>query len=1021
MTLDTRKLLSLLIIPIYLILITIVLILNIWTPFNSPFLLLVFNSLFLGLIPLYIAYIAYHSFRASGSTAVLLQGTGMLMIGFGAIAAGIVGLFPDSMNFNVALHNTSFCIGAFLQLAGILIAFSGPAQERKPGRISLVLLVYGGCGALLLSFAVAVVLGVVPPFFVVGSGYTVIRQLIITNAIEFFALAAGLLAWLYLRKREDFFFWYSVGLALIAIGLVGATFNPVLGSPLSWVSRSAQYLGAWYVLLAFIVLNRSAQQTGIPLGDMLARFFGEYEASYKTLVETANDAIVVFDSTDRVIVWNSAAAQMFGYSPSEAMGSSFIRMAIPDQFSNGISNNKGIPPQKTGPKAGKTLEIIARRKDGSTFPAELTLSRHTVAGTTVSTCILRDLTERKREAQALRESEQRFRKIFENCPIGMVLVSPDFRFLSVNPAWIAMTGYTENELLGMSFKDITHPDHIAGDIQHIQELAAGKVPVYSTEKRYIRKDGSILWGFLKVTTIHDDQGILRHFAAQIEDITERRNDRENLTWAKEYAETLIRTANVMIIGLDNNGRITTFNQTAELITGYTAAELAGRNWFEVIVPKDRYPRVWEEFTKLLEGGLPEHFENPILTKSGEERYIVWRNSEIYNKGEITGTISFGIDITGRKLAEDAQRDLSVYNRGLIEAGLDPLVTISYDGKIQDVNTSTELVTGVGRSELIGTDFHEYFTDPEKARVGYRRVFSMGKVVNYPLEIRHRDGHTIPVLYNATVYHDENGNVKGVFAAARDITERIRSERLREHLIHELSQKNAELDRFVYTVSHDLKSPLITIRGFLGYLETDLQKNDMGTAYADIKRISTAVGTMQLLISTLLDLSRSGKAVNLPVDIPLSGLVQEAAGLLEGTMKNRGIVLDIDANLPVVSGDRQRLLQVMTNLLDNAVKFMGDQERPRVEVGSYTIGDEVRLFVRDNGMGIRVEDQPKIFGLFERLTLDVPGTGIGLATVKRIIEAHGGTIWVESEGAGKGTTFWFTLAGQHKERDYSGRN
>jgi PAS domain S-box-containing protein len=626
---------------------------------------------------------------------------------------------------------------------------------------------------------------------------------------------------------------------------------------------------------------------------------------------------------------------------------------------------------------------------------------------------LENFTERKQAEEALKESEDRFRKIFENSPLGMVLVTPDFRFLSVNPAWTAMTGYTEEELLKMSFKDITHPDHITGDLQHMHELVAGTVPVYNTQKRYIRKDGSILWGLLRVTTVRDNKGLLRYFAAQVEDITERLGDQEKLTCAKEYAETLISNANAMIIGLDTNGMITTFNPAAELTTGYTAAELAGRNWFEVIVPKDRYPQVWEEFTKLKAGGLQEHFENPILTKYGVERYIVWRNREIRSKGEITGTISFGIDITERKQAEDAQRDLSTYNRGLIEASIDPMVTISHDGKVQDVNSATEMVTGLSRHELIGTDFSLYFTEPEKAREGYRQVFSEGKVIDYPLEIRHPDGHSTPVLYNATVYRDSKGNIRGAFAVARDVTERKHSEREREHLVHELESKNTELDRFNYTVSHDLKSPLITIRGFLGYLEKDFQTNDTEHTRADIMRIAEAVGKMERLISTLLELSRSGKSVDTPDQIPFTGLALEAAGLLDVSLKTRGISLTIDENLPVVSGDRERLLQVMTNLIENAVKFMGDQKEPVVQVGVRIETAGQAFFVRDNGLGIRKEDQPKIFGLFERLNPNIPGTGIGLATVKRIIEAHGGKIWVESEGAGKGTTFWFTLPGMTK--------
>ncbi len=356
----------------------------------------------------------------------------------------------------------------------------------------------------------------------------------------------------------------------------------------------------------------------------------------------------------------------------------------------------------------------------------------------------------------------------------------------------------------------------------------------------------------------------------------------------------------------------------------------------------------------------------------------------------------------------ALQQANAYNRSLIEVSLDPLVTISHDGKIQDVNSATELATGVTRNELIGTDFSAYFTEPQKARQGYLNVFSEGHVIDYPLEIRHRDGHTVPVLYNATVYRDPDGNVQGVFAAARDITERRNAEEQREILINELAQKNAELDRFNYTVSHDLKSPLFSIRGFLGLLEMDMKSGNTKRVLTDITRINESAEKLEHLITTLLALSRSGRTVNEPVRILWTDLAREAAGLLAGHLTEHHVMLVIPDNLPVVAGDRQRLLQVMTNLLDNAVKFMGGQTEPRIEVGVRDDAGTPVFFVQDNGMGIINENLPNVFGLFERFNKDIPGTGIGLATVKRIIEAHGGRIWVESEGPGKGTTFLFTL-------------
>jgi signal transduction histidine kinase len=232
--------------------------------------------------------------------------------------------------------------------------------------------------------------------------------------------------------------------------------------------------------------------------------------------------------------------------------------------------------------------------------------------------------------------------------------------------------------------------------------------------------------------------------------------------------------------------------------------------------------------------------------------------------------------------------------------------------------------------------------------------------------------------------------------------------LRQSLISELEAKNAELERFTYTVSHDLKSPLFTIRGFLGYLERDALSGNRERLHADIERIISATDKMQELLNDLLELSRIGRVVNERQEIPFEEVVRDALTLVQGRLAERGVNVHIDANLPVVFGDRPRLVEVLQNLLDNAAKFMGSQSQPRIEIGQR--GEEngfAVFFVRDNGIGIAAEHHERIFGLFNKLDVQSEGTGIGLALVKRIIEVHGGRIWVESE-AGKGATFLFTL-------------
>ncbi len=233
---------------------------------------------------------------------------------------------------------------------------------------------------------------------------------------------------------------------------------------------------------------------------------------------------------------------------------------------------------------------------------------------------------------------------------------------------------------------------------------------------------------------------------------------------------------------------------------------------------------------------------------------------------------------------------------------------------------------------------------------------------------------------------------------------------RRKLIAELELKNDELERFTYTVSHDLKSPLFTIRGFLGYLEQDAVSGNHERLKSDVQRITDATDKMQRLLNELLELSRIGRLKNEFTYFPFADLAREAAELVHGRIMARGVSVQIDPNLPTVYGDRPRLTEVLQNLLDNAAKFMGDQPAPNVEIGQ--AGEDPErgmpiLYVRDNGMGISAAHHERVFGLFNQLDPKTEGTGIGLALVKRIIESHGGRVWVESEPK-VGTTFFFTL-------------
>jgi PAS domain S-box-containing protein len=562
------------------------------------------------------------------------------------------------------------------------------------------------------------------------------------------------------------------------------------------------------------------------------------------------------------------------------------------------------------------------------------------------------------------------------------------------------------------------------------------------ELTYIRKDRSRFPAVVSVTALRDAQDAIIGYLLIGTDNTARKQAEEALLKAGALQRAIFNSANFSSIATDAKGIIQIFNVGAERMLGYTAAEVVNtmtaadlHDPEEVIA---RAAALSVEFgTPIAPGfealvfkaarGIEDIYELTKIRKDGSGFPAVVSVTALRDApGAIIGYLLIGTDNTARHEVEQERkrldqrlRDQQFYTRSLIESNIDALMATDPRGIITDVNKQAEALTGCTRDELIGAPFKDCFTDPGRAEAGINRVLNEGKVTNYELTARARDGKETVVSYNATTFYDRGRRLQGVFAAARDMTElkrfedtlqqnEVRRERDAEHA-NALGVVNRELEAFSYSVSHDLRAPLRHINGYVEMLRgaTEGQLSDNARHY--LQTITDASVEMGELIDDLLAFSRLGRAEIRGVSVELGELVRDVIRGLEMTTNRRPIVWEI-APLPRVVGDAPLLKQAFINLIDNAVKYSRTRDPARIEIGC--AGGEagyVVLFVRDNGVGFDMQYVDKLFGVFQRLHRpeEFEGTGIGLATVRRIVGRHGGRVWADG-ALDQGATFSLTL-------------
>ncbi len=505
---------------------------------------------------------------------------------------------------------------------------------------------------------------------------------------------------------------------------------------------------------------------------------------------------------------------------------------------------------------------------------------------------------------------------------------------------------------------------------------------------------------------------------------------------------ILKSENFSSIATDAKGVIQLFNVGAERMLGYSASEVINRiTPADISDPEEVIARALalssELGTKITPGfealvfkasrGIEDIYELTYIRKDGSRFPAVVSVTALRDdQGGIIGYLLIGTDNTSRMQVEEERskldqslRDQQFYTRSLIESNIDALMTTDPSGVITDVNNQMETLTGLSRDELIGEFFKNYFTDPARAEEGIRRVLSEGKVTDYELTARSKDGTETVVSYNATTFHNRDGVLQGVFAAARDVTERKRWDKVLQEKTLELETAKAIAEKanlaksdFLSSMSHELRSPLNAILGFAQLIESDTP-GPTPAQKAGIDQILHAGWFLLELINEILDLAviESGRLTLSLEAVSLPEVLIECQAMIEPQAQKRGISMafpKFDAPC-YIKADRTRLKQVLINLLSNAIKYNEVGGKVVVEYALSTDG-RMRITVRDTGEGMSPSMLAQLFQAFNRLGKEASGeegTGIGLVVSKRLVELMHGVIGAEST-EGVGSVFWIEL-------------
>jgi PAS domain S-box-containing protein len=750
------------------------------------------------------------------------------------------------------------------------------------------------------------------------------------------------------------------------------------------------------------------------------------EERLKTIFENLTEGLMIADVKRNNLEWNPEALRLHGYSEPAT------RLDFITQFKEDfeLTTTDGGPVSYSNWPLNRMLSgeqfrdytlYLRNRKQGwrKVIAYSGSLVRDRKGNPLYGFLFLRDITD-------LRESEMRFRLLADNISQFAWIANSEGRMEWVNKRWIDFTGLTVNDLQGENSLAFVHPDFTARVVQSFTH-AMLKGEHWEDIHPMKNRKGEYRWFLVRAVPVRDESGKITHWFGTHTDINEQKLAEEAL----KRNETLLKQAETMtnlgawelqFISPDGSGDILSWSDQVFKIFGYPPGSFKVTNelFFEHVHPDDRQ-KISEALKKAINERSIYTVEHRIRRADGVMRIVIEHAEIIFDVHakpvKVIGSIQ---DITERKLAEEKlMRALAEAEEGrntlhaimeYIPMGITiadaPDVNIRMVSKYghQLLEKSDKEITGIPAPEhpsAWGVYRSDGVTHGTPEELPLSRATMKGEIVkNEEWYVTRNDGTLIPILCNAAPILDRDGKAIGGIIGWQDIAGLKKIER-------ELKQRNEELSRFIYTVSHDLKSPLVTIKMFTLYLREDIENQNKEAQDKDLGYIDNAADKMGKLLEELLELSRIGRREEPEAEIILEPLIQSVIDILAGRIRERNANVQITAPPIAIEGHRQRLFQLYQNLIDNALKFMGEQTSPLIEIGANIENGELVFFVRDNGSGIDREFQNKVFGLFEKLDPGSEGTGIGLALVKRIVEIHEGHIWLTSE-RGEGTTFWFTL-------------